>query len=153
MAISRPQFILGITLALAAAPLAQASCNLLTRAEIQAALGKPVEEGKPNPANPLGICQYPVAGGGTFSILVKAVAPGETADRVMAELQKRKIAVAETPGLGDRSFFSSPGYGMVQLNTFKGGKYLIITLLVPGSSEAAQKAAAKALMLKALGRS
>jgi hypothetical protein len=129
------------------------ACTLLSKAEIQAVIGQNVGDGKPNSkANPaVGIpCEYPVGASGAFSLLVKAVGPGETADKVMGELKKMKIAVADAPGIGDRSFFSSPGYGMIQLNTFKGAKYLIITMLVPGATEAAQKTSAERVMNKAL---
>lgn len=129
------------------------ACTLLTKAEIQAALGQEVSDGKLNPnANPLvgQPCEYKVGGYGVFSILVKTTGPGETADKVSAELQKRKIAVSDAGAVGDKSFFSSPGYGMIQLNTFKGDKYLIITMLIPGGAEAAQKTAAETLMKTAL---
>jgi len=129
------------------------ACTLLTKAEIQAVIGQNVGDGKPNvKANPaVGIpCEYVIGASGAFSILAKAVGPGETADKVMGELKKMKIAVSDAPGIGDRSFFSSPGYGMLQLNTFKGSKYLIITMLVPGAAEAAQKTSAEKLMRKAL---
>ncbi len=125
------------------------SCSLLSAAEIQAAVGKPVGAGKPNArANPLvGLpCEYRVGDLGGFSVLVKAAAAGETAASVKAALAKQQIAVAPSAALGDGSFFSSPGYGMVQLNTFKGTSYAIITLMMPGASEAAQKAAAERLM-------
>jgi len=52
---------------------------------------------------------------------------------------------------GTRSFYASPGYGMTQLNTFK-GPTIIITLLVPDATELAQKAAAEKLMRKVLPR-
>jgi hypothetical protein len=128
-------------------------CALLTKAQIQAAVGQNVGDGKSNAnANPaVGVpCQYVIGDYGAFSILVKAAGPGETADKMMAELEKRKISVSDAPGLGDRSFFSSPGYGMLQLNTFKGSWYLIITMLVPGATESAQKTAAETLMREAL---
>jgi hypothetical protein len=129
------------------------TCTLLTKAEIQAVIGQNVGDGKLNTkANPaVGLpCEYVIGSSGVFSILVKAIGPGETAERVMGELKKMKIAVSDAPGIGDRSFFSSPGYGMVQLNTFKGPKYLIITMLVPGAPEGAQKISAEKLMRKAL---
>lgn len=143
-----------------AGPLLQAgakadACTILTRAEIKAALGQPVGDGKPNTrANALGglPCEFQVGTSGQFSLLIKGANATETPDRIMAELKKMKIAVTETPGLGDRAFYSSPGYGMVQLNAFKGNQYLIITLLVPGLSEAAQKAAAAKLMRTVLQR-
>jgi hypothetical protein len=129
------------------------ACTLLTKAEIQAVIGQNVGDGKLNTkANPaVGLpCEYVIGSSGVFSILVKPVGPGETADKVMGELKKMKIAVSDAPGIGDRSFFSSPGYGMIQLNTFKGSKYLIITMLVPGAAEAAQKTSAEKLMRMAL---
>jgi hypothetical protein len=128
-------------------------CSLLTKAQIQAAVGQNVSDGKPNlKANPAvgAPCQYVVGDYGAFSILVKAVGPGETADKTMSELKKMNIAVSDAPDIGDRSFFSSPGYGMLQLNTFKGSWYLIITILIPGATEDAQKTAAGKLMRQAL---
>jgi hypothetical protein len=128
-------------------------CTLLTKAEIQAAVGQNVGDGKLNAkANPAAgsPCEYVVGDYGAFSILAKTTGPGETADKTMTELKKMKIAVSEAPGIGDSSFFASPGYGMIQLNTFKGSNYLIITLLVPGASEAAEKTAAEKLMRTAL---
>lgn len=129
-------------------------CSLLTKADIKTAVGQEASDGKLNTnanqavGNP---CQYKVGDYGAFSILIKTAGPGENADKVAAELKKSNIAVSDaSSGIGDRSFFSSPGYGMIQLNTFKGTKYLIITMLVPGATEAAQKAAAEKLMLKAL---
>ena len=129
------------------------ACTLLTKAEIQAAIGKNVGDGKLNTKANAAVglpCEYVVDPSGSFSILIKTAGSGENADKVMAELKKMKIAVSDAPGIGDRSFFSSPGYGIVQLNTFKGSRYLIITMLVPGVNEAAQKTAAEKLMRKAL---
>jgi len=42
--------------------------------------------------------------------------------------------------------------GMVQLNTFKGSAYVIITLLVPGANEAKSKEMAEKLMQKVLSK-
>lgn len=128
-------------------------CTLLTKAEIQAAVGQNVSDGKLNAkANPnVGApCDYVIGDYGAFSILVKTAAFGETADKMMEVLKKMKIPVSDAPAIGDRSFFSSPGYGMLQLNTFKGPRYLLITMLVPGATEAAQKTAAEKLMREAL---
>jgi len=129
-------------------------CSLLSQADIKDAIGQEVSDGKLNTKANQAVgspCEYKVGGYGVFSILIKTAGSGENADKVASELKKMKIAVSDaTAGIGDKSFFSSPGYGMIQLNTFKGTKYLIITMLVPGATEAAQKAAAEKLMLKAL---
>jgi hypothetical protein len=124
-------------------------CSLLTKAEIQEALGKPVQDGKLNTsANPVvGIpCDYIVGDYGVFSLLVKPLGPGETPDKILAGLNKMKMKTADAPGVGDKSFFAFPGYGMVQLNTFKGTNYVIMTLMVPGLSEDGHKAPAEKLM-------
>jgi hypothetical protein len=136
-----------------AAALAQDSCSLLTKADIQAVVGQPVGEGKLNKtANPAvgKPCEYIIGTSGVFSILVTPLRPGETPAKVKAELQRNKIAVSDGPKIAAGSFFSSPGYGMTQFNAFKGSKYVIITMLIPGANDAAQKAAAEKLMKKAL---
>ena len=58
------------------------ACTLLNKAEIQAVIGQNVGDGKLNTkANPaVGLpCEYVIGSSGVFSILVKAVGPGETA--------------------------------------------------------------------------
>lgn len=130
-------------------------CSMLSKADIEAVIGQKAGDGKLTGSGNAAAgapCQYMVGSGGVFSLVAKQAAPGETAAKVSEELKKRKIPVADAPGIGDRSFFSSPGYGMVQLNTFKGPYYLIVTLLIPGQSEAAQKKAASSLMTRALGK-
>ena len=128
-------------------------CSLLTKVEIQEALGKPVQDGKlnTNANQAVGFpCEYVVGDYGVFSILVKPLGPGETPNKTLAELNKMKMRTADAPGIGDKSFFAFPGYGMVQLNTFKGLHYVIMTLMVPGLSEDGHKAPAEKLMKKVL---
>jgi hypothetical protein len=130
-------------------------CALLTKAEIQEAVGKPVQEGKLNTkANPAvgQPCEYVVDSYGAFSVLVRTAGPGETAEKIMSEMKKRNMKCADAPGIGDRSFYVFPGYGMLQLNSFKGSNYVIMTLLIPGETEDAQKIPAEKLMKKLLPR-
>ncbi|MBU0992144.1 MAG: hypothetical protein KJ737_06585 [Proteobacteria bacterium] len=150
------QMIMAILLCLTSISIVQGAgeidtCALLTNAEIQAATGQEVTEVTNPNANAVGIpCRYVIGSDGVFSIMAKTVRAEETADKVEAELKKKKIPVLKTPGVGDHSFFSSPGYGMIELNTFKDSNYLIITIMVPGASEAGQKTIAENLMRKAL---
>ena len=125
------------------------TCKLVTKAEVQLAVGLPVADPKPNASNPA-LCDFKVGDYGVVGFAVQPNRPGETPDRIMSELAKRKIQPVEVKGIGDRAFFTSPGYGMVQLNTFKGPNYAIITLMVPGASPEKVKAAAEQLMKKAL---
>jgi hypothetical protein len=128
-------------------------CALLTQAEIQEILGKPVQPGtmKTSANAAIGFpCQYVVGDYGAFSVLVKTAGIAETPDKMMAELNKMNIKTEVVAGIGDKSFFAFPGYGMVQINSFKGSRYAIMTLLVPGFSEQQNKDAAAKLMKKAL---
>lgn len=130
-------------------------CALLTQAEIQEALGKPVKAGtlKTHATPAAGAdCTFVVADFGSFNILVKPMYAGETPERIKAQFAKMKMKPVDLPNVGDSSFFTSPGFGMTQLQTFKGSKYILFTLLVPGATEPAQQAAAAKLMRKLLPR-
>lgn len=126
-------------------------CTLVSKADVQQVVGQNVADPKPNPNN-AAVCDYKVGDFGTVGFLVSQPRPGETPDKVMAELKKRNIPVAEAPGIGDRSFFASPGYGMTQLNTYKGAHYIILTMLIPGAAEVKQKAVADKLMRKVVSK-
>lgn len=125
-------------------------CALLTKAEIQDALGKPVQANKRNAASNRN-CAYVVGDYGSFSLLVKPLGAGETPDQYAAMLTK-SMKSADAPGLGDRAFYTFPGFGMIQLHSFYKNSYILISMLVPGLSEDDQKAPAQKLMKLALSR-
>lgn len=125
------------------------ACSILSKAEIEAEVKQPVGDGQLKGAGVIAPCQYKVGDYGVLSVQLATAGP-QTADKVLEDFGKRKIAVSDVADLGDRSFFSSPGYGMIQLNTFKGSDYLIITMLLSGSTEGAQKTSAVNLMQIAL---
>lgn len=130
-------------------------CSLLTPAEIQAATGKDAQPGKPKvQTNPLAgaDCTWVVGGFGSLNVLVKPLQSGETPERIKAQFAKMKMTPTDAPGIGDAAFFTSPGFGMVQLHAFQGGKYALITLLVPGVQEPAARPMAGKLMKTALKR-
>jgi hypothetical protein len=130
-------------------------CSLLTLADIQEILSQTVQAGKLKADANLAAgadCSYTVGDYGTFNLMLKPLNASETPDRIYAEFKKRKMTGAELPGVGDRSFFISPGYGMTQLFTFKGDRYILITLMVPGATEKIQNTAAEKLMRKLLPR-
>ena len=81
-------------------------CALVTKADVQQIVGKPMADPKPNKNN-AAVCDFKAGDFGNISFMVQAATPGVTADRTMAELQKRKIQVAEAKGIGDRSFFAA----------------------------------------------
>lgn len=131
------------------------ACSLLTAAEIKAAVGMDVGKMAINPkmnaaAGVLCDFEFPDAGAG--GIAVRQLRPGETPEKVMAELGQQKIKTADAPGIGVPSFFAYPGYGMVQLNSFKGTTHLMLQLMVFAKPQEAVQAAAEKLMRSALAR-
>jgi hypothetical protein len=140
---------------IAAAPAVQAqkkldACTLVTKADVQEAVGGTVADPQPNKTNPA-VCDFKT-GTGNVSFMTQAAGGSDAADKLVGELKKRKIPVAEVKGIGDRSFFVSHGYGMTQLNTYKGPHYIILTMMLPGAGEEKQKAASEKLMKKALAK-
>jgi hypothetical protein len=127
-------------------------CALLTKAEIQQAVGSPVSEGVIN-ANNKSVCDFKAGDAGSIvSIMLTAKAPADSAEKTVAELKKRKISAEVAPGFGDSAYASSPGYGMQQLGVYKGSNHVIVTALLFGAPEAKSKAITQAIMRKALAR-
>jgi hypothetical protein len=126
-------------------------CKLVTKSEVQEIVGTTVADPALNKTN-ASVCDFKVGDYGTVGFLVRQLTSVETPDRFMAESKKAGLNPTEAPGFGDRAFFTSPGYGMVQLNTFKGSNYIILTMLVPGAPEANVKTMAGKLMQKVLAK-
>jgi hypothetical protein len=63
-----------------------------------------------------------------------------------AMFAKMNMKPVDLPGVGDGSFFTSPGFEMVQLHTFNGSKYILFTLMDPKRKEAAARPLAEKLM-------
>jgi hypothetical protein len=126
-------------------------CTLVSKVEIEQVLGREVDDPQPNPGN-AAICDFRFNDQGSVSFTVQRGDAGAMPDRMVAELKKRNIPVTEASGIGDRSFFVSHGYGITQLNTFRGQHYVILTLSIPGATEGSQRAAAAELMQRALSK-
>lgn len=124
-------------------------CALLAKSDIQLILGKPVKEA-PAADSAAASCEYIVEDDGLFSVLVKSAGPSETPETFLAGLVFSKIKTEEALGFGERSFYAYPGSGMLQLYVFKGGQWIVMTLMIPGLAESALKAPLEMLMKKAL---
>jgi hypothetical protein len=124
-------------------------CSLLTPAEIQAVLGVPVKaapaKAQPNPAAAAG-CTYVVNDFGSLNVLVQPLYASYTPAMYRDKFAEMKMKPVDLPGVGDSSFFTSPGFEMVQLHTFKASKYILFTLMDPGRKEAAARPLAAKLM-------
>ena len=126
-------------------------CSLVTKAEVQEAAGAPAGEGSINAHNK-SVCDFKVGDAGSVGIMLTAKAPGDSAERTVAELKKRNITAQVTPGFGDSAYASSGDYGTQQLGVYKGSNHVIVTVLMFGAPEAKSKALAQAVMRKALVR-
>jgi len=130
-------------------------CSLLTPDEIKAVLGEPVKAGtaKIQPNQPAVLnCTYIINDFGSFNVLIKPLQTNETPELMKAMFAKMKMKPVDLPGVGDASFFTSPGFEMVQLHTFKAGKYILFTLMDPKRKETAARPLAEKLMRKLLPR-
>ncbi len=130
-------------------------CALLTPAEIQAVFGETVKPGTAKvQANPLAgaDCTYVIGDFGSFNVLVKPLQAGETSEKMKAMFAKMKMKPVDLPGVGAGSFFTSPGFEMVQLHAFKASKYILFTLMDPKRKETAARPLAAKLMLTVLSR-
>jgi hypothetical protein len=125
---------------------------LLTKAEVQEAVGATVSEGAVN-ANNKSVCDFKIGDAGSvLNIMLVAKGPGDSGEKTVAELKKRKVIAEVTPGFGDSAYAASPGYGMQQLGVYKGSHQVLVTVLLLGAPEAKSKTAAQAAMRKALAR-
>jgi len=131
-------------------PAATDPCSLLTKADIKELSGLDASVGTLNKNNAT-VCDYVVGAGGVVSVSVPP-GSGATPEAMVAGLNKRNIKTENAAGVGDRAFFAAMGYGMIQLNAFKGRNYVIITLMLPGMDEAKSKGVATKLMNKALAK-
>jgi hypothetical protein len=126
-------------------------CALLTKAEIDEAVGVAVSDGVLNSTNKL-VCDYKAGAGGTVGVLLTDKGPADSAEKVVAELTKRKMKAELAPGIGDGAYYSAPGYGMQQFGAFKGSKHVVVTVLLFGAPEAKAKAATEKLARKAVSK-
>jgi hypothetical protein len=128
-----------------------APCAVVTKAEIQEAVGAAVADGTLN-ANNKSVCDFKVGDAGVVSVMLTNRSSDENAEKTVAELKKRKIAAEVAPGFGESAYSSSPGYGMSQLGAYKGARQVIVTAMLFGAPEAKNKAVVEKVMRKALAR-
>lgn len=127
-------------------------CSLLTKAEVQEAVGTPVSDGEVNKVNRT-VCDFKVDGlGSAVSVMLTGKIPGDSAEKTVADLKKQKISAQVVSGFGDRAYAAAPGFGMQQLGVYKGSSYVIVTVLLMGAPEAKSKKVAELVMNKALAR-
>lgn len=126
-------------------------CSLVTAAEVQAATGVAMAAGKVNGTNK-SVCDYVSATGSLLNVTLTEKGPADSAEKMVAELTKRKMKAEVAAGIGDGAYRSSPGYGMQQMGAYKGTKHVIVTAMLAGQAEAKVKAAVEAVLRKALAR-
>jgi hypothetical protein len=130
---------------------AQSACTVVTKAEIEAALGRPVSSGVEHKDTAQTTCDY-TGGDGQITIAL-----GHSADKLDPEAEiagLRKVlpkgALRETTGVGSRAYFLDIPNAGAQLHVVHGEHdYLMVSVLGFGGpaqvSEAAMSIARKAL--------
>ncbi len=132
----------------AAAPSAVSNpCSVITKAEVEQVIGKPVSEGKLNSMNS-SICEFQIDEMGSgISFMLAYRRPGETVDKLVEEMKKRQIPAEPLPGpaLGDGAWRA-----LGQAGAYKGSNHLIVTIM--GLPQAQAQAAAEQALRKAFTR-
>lgn len=130
-----------------------AACSLVTNADVQQALGRPVSKGAAHREGAQSTCDYS-GGAGQVTVTVERLAAPLDLRAEIATLHAAipEGALREAPGIPARAFFLDiPGAG-TQLYVVRGDTdFVLISVL--GFGEAAQvSAAAESLARKALAR-
>jgi hypothetical protein len=132
-----------------------AACTVVTRADVEQALGRPVGRGKEDTADDSSSCDY-AAGSGIVTITVQHVrrrldvrAEAANLQRAIPDGHLREAHLAETPPETTAFYLDIDGAG-TQLHVIRGGHdYVLVSVLGFGEagrvSQAAEKMARKAL--------
>ncbi|MBI4892340.1 MAG: hypothetical protein HY821_17080 [Acidobacteria bacterium] len=127
-------------------------CALVTKAEVQAAVGGAVSGSAVNKLNKH-VCDFALSqAGSVLNVTWSSKSPADSAQKTVAELAKRNIKAEVVQGFGESGYRSSPGFGMQQLGAYKGSSHIIVTAMLMGAPEAKVKAALEAVMKAALAR-
>jgi hypothetical protein len=129
----------------------QSACTVVTRAEIEAALGRSLSSSVEHKGSGQSTCDY-TGGDGEITIALVHSDDKLDPDSQIAELKKLlpKGALRETTGLGSRAYFLDIPNAGAQLHVLRGEHdYLMVSVLGFGGpaevSEAARRIARKAL--------
>jgi hypothetical protein len=126
-------------------------CSVITKADVEQIVGKTVAEGKLNSMNKA-ICEFNIGEmGSSISFMLVPRSPEDTAERMVAEMNKRKIHAEVVPGLADGAYRADT-FGMKQAGAYKGSKHVIVTIAVPGMAPAQAQAIVDQALRKALER-
>jgi hypothetical protein len=150
-------FAAAVLLAFVAAASAQTPtldpCGLVTKAEVKAALGMDVGALKINTTMGAAagrLCDFQVGDAGAGGILLRTLPAVETPQKIRTESEKAKIATSDAQGFGPGAFYAVAGYGIIQLNAFKGSTHVIVQLMLMTKPPDQVKAALAKLMTAVL---
>ncbi len=122
-------------------------CSVITKSEVEQVIGKPVSEGRLNSMNS-SICEFQIDEMGSgISFMLAYRRPGETVDKLVEEMKKRRIPAEPLPGaaLGEGAWRA-----LGQAGAYKGSNHLIVTIM--GLPQAQAQAAAEQALRKAFTR-
>jgi len=146
-----------VTAALAAAVLAPAAhaasddaCALLTPAQVGAALGAPVEPGKPITPTDHKVCTWAGGKAGWVTLMLQSAAKFDAAKREAPALAGA-VAVTSVSGLGDGAMFVGMGQN-VGLVVKKGGVSFKVAVYQTNSTLDKKQAAEKVLAAEVISR-
>jgi hypothetical protein len=118
------------------------ACALVTKAEIEQAIGTTIGKGVPHQAGKADVCAYANAKGNKVSIFVTRSQQKRNFSTLAAEAQKAlpQAKVQELPGLGDKALLVEHAKAGTLVSIYRGGDVLVVS--VYGIANSAKAAAA-----------
>ena len=128
------------------------ACAMVTRTDVEQAIGRPVDDGNEEIDGPASTCDY-AGGGGLVSITVQRLAAKPDRAVEIASLKKEMPDGAEraAPGFADAFFWDLPEAG-TQLHVLNGDRQHVMVSILGFGEAPAVAAAAERIARKAISR-
>ena len=124
--------------------LSPTACSIVTRADVEDALGRRVDHGKPDVDGPESICDYTAKGGMVSVALQKlSVKPNLAVEAAALKKEIPEAVIRAAPGFPDGFYLDIPDAG-TQLHVIIGGsEHLMVSILGFGDPSRVSAAAAQ----------
>jgi hypothetical protein len=125
-------------------------CGLVTKADIEQAIGAPIGYPVPQMAHDADVCTYTTPKGNKVNILLSRSAKKRDLSHALEQAKKGvpDAKVRELPGLGDKALLVEDPKGPTMLSIYRGGDALVVSVygmpIGPKAEAAVEKIARKA---------
>jgi len=121
------------------------ACGLVTKAEIEQAIGTAIGNGVPHQARKDAVCAYANSKGNKVNIFMSRSLDKRNLNTLVAEAKMAmpQAKVREFPGLGDKALMVEHPNGGTMLSVYRGGDVLVVSVYGIANSAKAEAAVEK----------